>query len=188
MLDFNNAAPQRDVIPAGTVATLHLMVRPGNAGEGGWLRRSKAGDSEALDCEFTVVGGPYANRKFWDLLTVSGKTNGHAQAAEITGSKVRGILESAHNVRRDDNSDVAKRARQIASYGDLDGLRFIGRIGVEAAHDNYQAKNVLLEAVTPDRREWRPVEQLAKGDAAPNATNTSGNPEPAKFEKPKWAK
>ena len=58
MPDFNNAGPQRsfDVIPSGTIATLHLTVRPGNAGENGWLRRSKAGDSEALDCEFALFG------------------------------------------------------------------------------------------------------------------------------------
>jgi hypothetical protein len=189
MLDFNNAGPQRvfDVIPAGTVATLQLTVRPGNAGEGGWLRRSKAGDSEALDCEFTVVDGPYANRKFWHLLTVRGETNGHAQAAEITDSKLRGILESAHGVRSDDTSEAAKQARKVASHADLNGLRFIGRIGIEAAHDNYPAKNVLLEAVTPDRRDWRPVEQAAKR-GEPTAPNTAGKPEPAKNEKPKWAK
>jgi len=64
-MDFNNASAQRvfDVIPAGTVATLHMTVRPGNAGEGGLLRRSKDGNSVALDAEFTVLDGPYAKRK-----------------------------------------------------------------------------------------------------------------------------
>ena len=72
MTDFNNAGPQRtfDVIPAGTIATLHLTVRTGGAGEGGWLRRSKDGESEGLDCEFTVVDGPCAKRKFWSLFTL----------------------------------------------------------------------------------------------------------------------
>jgi len=47
MLNFNEADAQRsfDVIPDGTLATVHLSVR-GSAGEGGWLRRSKDGNSE----------------------------------------------------------------------------------------------------------------------------------------------
>jgi len=40
-----------------------MTVRPGNAGEGGLLRRSKDGNSVALDAEFTVLDGPYAKRK-----------------------------------------------------------------------------------------------------------------------------
>jgi len=63
--DFNEAGPQRsfDLIP-DTIATLHLTIKPGHAGEAGWLRRSKDGGSEALDCEFTVVDGEFAKRKF----------------------------------------------------------------------------------------------------------------------------
>ena len=191
-MDFNNAGPQKsfDVIPAGTIATLHLTVRPGNAGEGGWLRRSKTGDSEALDCEFIVVDGPFAKRKFWTLMTVEGTTEGHAQAAQISGSRLRAILESARGVRPDDTGDAAKQKRQIAGYGDLDGLRFIGRIGVEAAKDNFPAKNILLEALTPDRKDWHPVEQVAKQPGAgttPTAPSVA-TPEAAKqITRPQWA-
>lgn len=65
MLDFNDAGPQRsfDLIPDNTIVTVELTIRPGGAGEGGWLRRSKDGRSEALDCEFTVIEGEYAKRK-----------------------------------------------------------------------------------------------------------------------------
>ena len=43
MVDFNDASPQCsfELIPAGTVVELNLKVRPGNAGDDGWLRRSK---------------------------------------------------------------------------------------------------------------------------------------------------
>jgi hypothetical protein len=188
MPDFNQARPQRDVIPAGTIATLQLKIRPGGAGEGGCLRRSKSGDSEALDCEFVVTGGPYAKRKFWTLLTVSGTTEGHAKAAEITRSRLRAILESARGVSPDDTSEPAKQARQIGSYGDLNGLQFIGRIGVEPAGEKYPAKNVLLEALTPDRRDWHPVEQVSQPGTAPIATYSTAGVESAKIEKPAWAK
>src|SRR4051812_2789195 len=109
-MDFNNAPEQREggTIPDGTVAVVHLTVRPGNSGEGGWLKRSKAGDSEAMDCEFTIVEGPHAKRKFWSLFTVEGTTEGHAKAAEISASRLRGILESAKGIRPDDESEAAK--------------------------------------------------------------------------------
>jgi len=191
MLDFNTADPQRsfDVIPAGTVAELAITVRPGRAGEGGWLRRSKAGDSEGLDLELTVVTGEYAKRKCWVLLTIAGTTEGHAQAAGISESRIRAILESAHGVRPDDDSEAARQARRISSYGDLDGLRFIGKIGVAPAKGDYPAKNILLEAITPDRTDWHRVEQVKPATAAtPAKKPAAASAAPVKIEKPRWAK
>jgi hypothetical protein len=194
MVDFNDASPQRsfEVIPAGTVAELHLKVRPGKAGEDGWLRRSKDGNSEALDLECTVVRGPYAKRKFWCLLTVSGTTEGHEQAAELSRSRLRAILESARGIRPDDMSDAAKQARQVGSYAEFDGLCFIGRIGVEPARDNYRAKNTLLAAVTPDQQDWHRVEQVVKHSDVAAPAKTSAKPATpdqgaTKIVKPPWA-
>lgn len=164
--DFNNAQEQREggLIADGTIAVVHMTVRPGNAGEGGWLKRSKNGDSQAMDCEFTVVEGPFAKRKFWSLFTVEGTTEGHAKAAEISASRLRGILESAKGIRPDDESDAAKAARRVNSWGDFDGIRFVAKIGIEKAKEGsgYKDKNTLDAAVTPDRKAWVKVEQVAK--------------------------
>jgi hypothetical protein len=164
VMDFNTAGPQKnfDVIPAGTIASLHMTVKPGGAGEGGWLRRSKAGDSEALDCRLTVVDGEFAKRVFFTLFTVAGTTEGQAVAADISRRRLRAMLESARNIRPDDESDAAKQARRAESWGDLDGLRFVGRIGIEPAKENFKAKNILTEVITPDRKEWHAVEQVPK--------------------------
>ena len=59
-----------------------MTVRAGGAGEGGWLKRSADGGSEALDCEFVVVDTEYAKRKIWMLLTLNGTTDGHAEAGK----------------------------------------------------------------------------------------------------------
>src|SRR5260370_28836991 len=152
--DCNDAGPQKsfDIIPADTIATLHMTVKSGGAGEDGWLRRSKDGGSEALDCEFTIIDGEFAKRKFWTLLTVAGTTEGHATAADSTRRCLLAMLESARGIRPDDKSDAAKEARRTKSWGDFDGLRFIGRIGIEAAKGGYRAKNTLLKVITPDRR------------------------------------
>lgn len=191
--DFNNAQEQREgsLIADGTVAVVHMTVRPGNSGEGGWLKRSKAGDSQAMDCEFTVVDGPFAKRKFWSLFTVEGTTEGHAKAAEISASRLRGILESAKGIRPDDESDAAKSARRVTSWGDFDGMRFVAKIGVEKGKDGYKDKNTLEAAVTPDRKTWVKVEQVAKqttmqpiGVAASNVAQKAAQPAAGK---PTWA-
>ncbi len=191
--DFNSADQQREggLIAEGTIAVVHLTIRPGNAGEGGWLKRSKAGDSAALDCEFTVVDGPFTKRKFWTLFTVEGSTDGHQKAADISASRIRAILESARGVRPEDETETAKAARRINSWGDLDGIRFIAKIGIEKGKDGYKDKNVLDAAVTPDRKSWVKVEQVVKqgsfqsvGAAASVVAAQAGQ---ASAQKPTWA-
>jgi hypothetical protein len=154
------------------------------------LKRSKDGNSEALDCEFVVIDGQYAKRKFWTLLTVAGTTQGHAKAGEISRARIRAILESARGIRPDDKSPTAEKARQIESYADLDGLNFIGGIGVEPPQNGYKAKNFLDEVVTPDRKSWqKPPEPAVKPAATPGAAQGALSlPAAAAIEKPTWAK
>jgi hypothetical protein len=187
MLDYNNAETQMEVIPAGTIVVLATKVRPGGAGDGCWLRRSKDGQSEGLDCEFTVVEGPHAKRKLWTLFTLSGVTDGHAEAAKISGAKIRAMLESARGIRPDDKS--AAQARRIEGYGDLDGLRFLAKLGVEPARNGFKAKNTLDLIVTPDKPEWHPVPQVAKpaANSAPACTAPAANPLPV-HARPTWAR
>jgi hypothetical protein len=183
-MDFNEAKPQRnfDLIPSGTVCSVRMKVRPGGAGEGGWLRRAKDGASEQLDCEFTVQNGEFEKRKFWTLFTVAGTTPGHAEAADISARVIRAILESARGVKPSDTSDAAKAARRIDGYGDLDGLTFVARIGISPPHNGYEAKNKLDRVITPDEVAWRPVQQ--ERQAAPAAKPAAT---PAAIGRPAWA-
>ena len=191
MQDFNDAGPQRlfDLIPANTVVTVQIFVRPGSVGDGGWLRRSKDGGSEGLDLEFTVVDKEYAKRKLWMLLTLGGTTEGHSEAGRISREKLRAILESARGIRPDDNSEAAAQARRIADYGELNNMRFIARIGVEPARNGFKAKNTLEEVITPDRTDWHHVEQVVVHQAAKESAARSGEAAkpalaPAKIERP----
>src|SRR6516165_6888929 len=162
-----------------------MKVRPGNAGEGGWLRRSKDGNSEALDCEFVVLDGSFAKRKFWTLLTVTGTTEGHKEAADISKRYLRAMLESARGIRPDDKSDAAKEARRTTSYGDFNGLSFMVRIGVEPPQNGYRAKNRLDQVITPDQKAWHAVTQ--EPVAAASTTSAKPASTPAQIERPKWA-
>jgi hypothetical protein len=146
MHDFNNAETQRsrDVIPADTIAAIAMHIKPGGVGDGGWLKESKDGSSKGLDCEFTVVDGEFIKRKFWTRFTLEGESDGHKAARDISERTLRAILESARGVGPHDKSDAAKKAR-MADWADFDGIRFVGRIGVEPARNGYTAKNTLHE-------------------------------------------
>ena len=91
MFDFNTAETQRtrDVIPADTVAVIQMNIKQGDAGEGLWLKTSKDGSSQGLDCEFILVDGEFAKRKFWSRLTVAGETDGQKQAVDISRRTLR---------------------------------------------------------------------------------------------------
>jgi hypothetical protein len=187
MYDYNDAQSQRDndLIPANTVATVELTIRPGAAGEDGLLLRSKDGLCEMLDCEFTLVDGPFAKRKFWERFVLAGTKDGHAKAAEISRGRLRAILESARGIKPDDKSPEARKARTVP-LKDFNGLRFIVKIGIEKGKDrgngegNYPDRNVMLTVVTPDRKDWHAVEQM------PHATQASFDMTPA-IAKPAWA-
>jgi hypothetical protein len=188
-MDFNSASPQREggeLIPDGTVAVCHLTVRPGGTGDGGWLKRSKEGGSAGLDCEFTIVEGLHAKRKFWKLYTVEGTTEGHAKAADISAQQLRAIFESARGIHPLDESDEARAARNLKLNGGwaaMDGLRFIGKVGIEKGTGGYKDKNTLAYVVTPDKKDWRKVEQVASTPAPIAVPQQAAAP----AGKPSWA-
>jgi hypothetical protein len=192
-LNLNNAGPQRtfDLIPAGTILTVQMMIRNGGVGEGGWLKRSADGGSEGLDCEFTVVDGEHAKRKIWQLLLLTGTTDGHAKAAEISRAFLRGVLESARNIKPNDVSEAAQSNRK-ADLADFPYLRFFASVGIEKSKDPAYPDKNRLEAITPDQRQWKAIEQLpasaqmglpgVAGAAAP----ASAKPAQA-ITRPEWA-
>ena len=189
--DFNTAGEQRsfEVIPAGTICTLQLTIRRGGAGDDGWLKRSADGASEGLDCEFIVTEGPYAKRKLWQLYTLRGMTEKHAEAGKISNTTLRAILESARGIRPDDKSEAAQNARKVSSWADLDQIRFMARLGVKPPQGIYQAKNTIWEVITPERQEWRKPEQISAKSANSAAPATAPTTPPAgSITRPEWGR
>ena len=185
MVDYNSAGPQWSLIPDGTIVVVQMNIRSGNAGEGGLLKRSKSGEAEGLDTEFIVVEGEYAKRKIFSFMVLSGTTDGHEQAADITRRRLRAIIESVKGIKPTDVSEDAKAKRNV-EYAEFDGMRFLCRVGIEPARqlpngESYRAKNILAEVITPDQtKEWRPIEQAPK---PPNGPSNAPTP----IIKPKWA-
>ena len=182
MINLNDAGSQRDgsIIPDGTIAPVQLTIRAGGAGQDNWLRRNKNGDKLMLDCEFTVTEGEHAKRKLWTYLTVEG----HEQAADISMARLRAMLESARGIDPASDDESARKGRQVSSYGDFDGLRFWIVVGIEKGSNGYPDKNSLKAVVTPDRKEWKKLEQIA---GAKSSTPTNTRPAANTSSKPSWA-
>ncbi len=193
--DYNTAdtgGGSFEPIPADTIAKVALTIRPGGQGEGGWLTQSQSSDAQYLNCEFVITEGEFAKRKFWTNLTVSGgkvDEQGCSKAGNITRATLRAVLESARNVRPDDESDDAKRKRLVNGYGDFNEIEFWARIGVEPARDQYPSKNKLGSVITPDKPGYG---QESGTSQAPAATPTWQSGSSAKTQDqsvaPAWAR
>ena len=107
MYDLNDAQPQMapvgELIPDGTFARVAMTIRPGGLNgatpaDAGLLKASNSSDAKLLDCEFTVVEGPYARRKFWQTFTVAGgkvDEKGQSKGWNIAKSAFRAMIDSA---------------------------------------------------------------------------------------------
>jgi hypothetical protein len=183
---LNDAGEQRDVIPVNTLVTLEMSVKGGGAGDG-WLTTAKSGNSEHLNCMFKVIDGPYAESKFWACLTLHGKTPGHEEAGQISRRTLKAILESARGIKPNDMSDEAKKVREIANWGEFDGIRFMAVVGVEPPKDGRAAKNTLMRVITPEQANWVKVDQVkvvsANGSGAAAAPST---PPAGAITRPDW--
>jgi hypothetical protein len=199
--DYSQAPPPRqpDLIPAGTVCTVQMRIRPGGAGEDGILKRSSNGDCEMLDCEFVVVDGEHARRKFWCNMLVNGTTPDQQSMAEVWCRTRKTILESARNINPNDASPEA-RARYVAELKDFDELIFIAKVGIEkgkpnkSTGENYPDKNTLAGVITPDKKEYRPIPQSPPfngGGSGASAGPATGGAPPSPLSggvpKPGWA-
>jgi hypothetical protein len=180
-LDFNDADNQRsgDLIPNGTMCKLIMSIRPGGEpSSGGWLTPSKDTDALYINAEFTVSDGPFARRKLWQNLVMSGgKVNdkGESIAANISRATLRAILESARGILPTDMSEAAQAKRRVRGFEEFDGMEFVAKIGVEKGKDGYQDKNRIAAVTTPDKKEYQQVMSgvYAPAPAAAPAGGTS---------------
>lgn len=153
--DFNDASPQGsgDLIPADTVLPVELTVRQGGYGEDGTLTEYKSG-AVGLSTELTVIAGLHERRKIWRHLILSGPTDGHKKAGDISRQVIRAMLESARGVKPTDDGDQAQAARRIASFAELHGLRFVILSGIEKGTGGYDDRENVKKVITPDHEAW----------------------------------
>ena len=198
--DFNTAEEQRatgSLIPDNTVVMVVAKLRPGGHGQDGWLKTNKDGTCLMVDLEFTVDGGDFDRRKFWSMMVTEGDTDGQQKAANISRSKLRAMLESAHGVNPSDNSPEAQAKRKVASYSDFDGLRFCAKVGIEAGglkdkmagpdSERYADKNTLKAVITPDEAAYVSPGAQTPASGPAMAAAVAGIAKQTAAAKPAWA-
>jgi hypothetical protein len=205
--DFNGAEPlsaQFELIPANTLAKVHLTIRPGAAGADGWLTQSQSSEALYLRTEAVILEGPFTKRRVFTRIGIKGKSvneRGEDTYANRGRSLIRGILESARGIHPDDASDRARAARTIRSLGDLSGLTFVAKIGIDRDRrdPNVEPRNVIAAAITPNHKDYSAL--MGTGAAlavTPGASTTppwaAATPAPAEpasaadADKPFWAR
>ena len=192
--DYSDAPPpQFEVIPHGTTATLVLHIRAGDVGEDGLLTRSKDGGCEMLAIVLTVIDGPFKGRKLWQYLILQGTTPGHAQAADISRGVLKAILDTTRGLKPDDMSDAARAARTV-ELKDFENATFLAKIGVEkggpkndGSGENWPDKNILVGVITPDKRDWHPVEQPPPFNGGGGGAQAAPAETAAPIARPGWA-
>jgi len=192
--DYTDAPPpQFEPIPHGTIATVAMHIDAGNVGEDGMLKRSKDGGCEMLNTVLTITDGPYKGRKVFERWILAGTTDGHAQAAERSRGMLKAILDSALGLKPNDTSPQARVARNV-SLKDFEGKTFIAKIGVEkggpkndGSGENWPDKNVLAGVITPDKKDWHPVEQPPPFNGGNSGAQTAPANTAPPIERPGWA-
>lgn len=164
-MDFNGADSQEaafDLIPANTLVKVGLTIRPGGAGPEGWLTQSRTSAALYLNTEAVVLDGQYARRRIYTRIGFKGKSvneRGEDTYANRGRALIRGILESARGIKAGDQSEAARAARMIRSLGDLSGIDFVAKIGVEKDRDNPEdaGRNVIKAAIGPEHGQYLTV-------------------------------
>jgi len=191
-MNFSDAEEQTntgEVIPQGTIAKVHMKIRPGGYDDpakgwtGGYATRSEATGAVYLDCEYTVIGGKYNKRKVWSLI---GLHSPKGPKWESMGrSFLRAALESARGIKPSDASDTAMKARQISGFADLNGLEFVVKIDVEEAEagSGYSDKNKINNVIPVGHKDYAAV---MGGHDTPTSTPAAAKPA-ATGSLPAWA-
>lgn len=163
--DFNDADAQQgefNLIPKGTQALVRMAIKPGGYDDasrgwtGGYATASDETGAVFLSCEFVLLTGPFAKRKIWS--NVGLHSNKGPTWAQMGRSFIKAVLNSSRNIHPDDGSPEAQRARQIRSFGDLDGAEFAARIGIEKDGQG-EYRNIIRLVIEPDLKEYAELMQ-----------------------------
>ena len=165
--DYTDAPPRATSSSFRTVRSLPSPLRfvPATRVRAESSSARKDGACEMLDLEFTVVDGRYARSKVLGEPRPCRHNDGHARGGKLKprqpASDPRFRMQPRS--RRHEPQARAARSRDLK---DFDGINFIVKIGVEkgkpkndGSGENWPDKNIIAAIITPDSREWHPVEQ-----------------------------
>ena len=196
MIDFNEVPTggggggDFELIPAGTVARVILTMKRGpevipDYSTQPMFKQGQTG-TKWLECEFTVVGGKYDKRKFWQNIMVDGgKINpesGMPWCKEIGIRTFRDIINSTFGLDPNDTSPEAAMKRKVNDLNVLDGAEFCVKVAVEKGTNGYADKNKMMVALAVNSNEYIGSAQ------APQTNNQQPQQPNGNSPLPSWAK
>ena len=196
MIDFNEVPTggggggDFELIPAGTVARVILTMKRGpevipDYSTQPMFKQGQTG-TKWLECEFTVVGGKYDKRQFWQNIMVDGgKINpesGMPWCKEIGIRTFRDIINSTFGLDPNDTSPEAAMKRKVNDLNVLDGAEFCVKVAVEKGTNGYADKNKMMVALAVNSNEYIGSAQ------APQTNNQQPQQPNGNSPLPPWAK
>ncbi|WP_408951454.1 hypothetical protein [Lysobacter sp. Hz 25] len=178
--NFNDAeSPAFSLIPKGTLAKVRMTLKPGGYNDPsqgwlhGWATRGDTG-SIYLSAEFVVLEGKYARHKLWSKIGLS-SVKGTSTWGQMGRSFIKGALNSAFGLHPDDESATAQAGRCIESFGDLDGLVFVGKVDWEKDLQN-EDRAVIKIPIMPDHPQYKELMGAATSASVARAAHRAQVP------------
>jgi hypothetical protein len=172
-IDLNDVPVDRELIEPG-IYRLEISVKEGHGGTDGWLKLAKNQRSLMLQLECKVIdavtkkgehtSSEHAGKVVRDWITLEfdetdaihlpaitvAELERYRTSVRLGRKKLRAIVDSAHALDPNDDSFVAKEKRKLASYDELNGLRFYAQIEERAGQGKYGPSNTIDFVITPD--------------------------------------
>lgn len=197
--NFGNAPTEQggsgEIIPDGTLAWASVAVRPFNLDQGMVLTPSKSTAGNAyLDVELTILEGPYARRKVWDMIMLKSTGEKAEKTIGMAMAKVRHILEVGREIQGFAATDAKYRLGQVSgANGDmvlmeLNELRCAIKVKVEK-QAGYADKNKVAQYLSPNPASdtFNNFMRLVNGDTAPAVAAPAAPATAPAAAKPAWA-
>lgn len=170
------------LIPDATMAVLQLKIRPGGYDDGelcleaGLASKARSG-AIYLRGMVQVLTGPQEGKKFSlpiGILSINGEYWSN-KGREI----IRGILNSSQGLSPSDMSRKAIYGRVIDSYKVLNGIAFVGLVGISKNRQG-RDENILSKVLTTTDREY--CELIDSGAFVPSVKSSA----PVEENTPEW--
>ena len=170
MIDLNNiesgGGSDFDLIPDGTIARAIITIQPNPVtipefSNTPLFRASQTTSAKWLEVEYTIIGGQFDKRKFWQNHFFDGDAkddNGVSKSKKIGLQWLKSVVESHNNVSAMDASPEAQAVRQIdmqkGGVASINGMNVCVKIKIEKGTNGYADKNKMLVALALNSKEY----------------------------------
>ncbi len=201
MIDLNNVGDMSpsgdfDLIPENTIVRAIITIKPNavtipELSNSPIFKASQSTSAKWLEVEYTIMGGQFDKRKFWQNHFFDGDAkddNGVSKSKKIGLQWLKAVLESHKNISAHDASPEAQAVRQLdASQGgvaSVNGMSVCVKLGIEKSNDPmYADKNRVKVIMTQGMEGYVP-----SGTVPTTNTSSQTQTPPSSGAVPNWAK